>query len=142
MLLCAQCHSLGLYEHTLKELIALPRDEPREHAALTTRTYIYTNTQYTSVQFSSSVVSDSVTAWTVARQAPLSMGFSRQEYWSGLPCPPCSLAMNRQISENPEWSDLSILNEFFNLIYYSVGQREAKDISGVEIPSREGNGAW
>ena len=26
--------------------------------------------------------------WTVALQAPLSMGFSRQEYWSGLPCPP------------------------------------------------------
>ena len=25
------------------------------------------------------------TLWTVARQAPLSMGFSRQEYWSGLP---------------------------------------------------------
>ena len=33
-------------------------------------------------------MSDSVTLWTVARQAPLSMGFSRQEYWSGLPCPP------------------------------------------------------
>ena len=28
-----------------------------------------------------------VIPWTVARQAPLSMGFSRQEYWSGLPCP-------------------------------------------------------
>ena len=28
------------------------------------------------------------TSWTVALQAPLSMGFSRQEYWSGLPCPP------------------------------------------------------
>ena len=27
------------------------------------------------------------TLWTVARQTPLSMGFSRQEYWSGLPCP-------------------------------------------------------
>ena len=27
------------------------------------------------------------TLWTVACQAPLSMGFSRQEYWSGLPCP-------------------------------------------------------
>ena len=26
--------------------------------------------------------------WTVAYQAPLSMGFSRREYWSGLPCPP------------------------------------------------------
>ena len=28
------------------------------------------------------------TPWTVAHLAPLSMGFSRQEYWSGLPCPP------------------------------------------------------
>ena len=28
------------------------------------------------------------TPWTAARQAPLSMGFSRQEYWSRLPCPP------------------------------------------------------
>ena len=28
-----------------------------------------------------------VTSWTVAHQAPLSMGFSRQEYWSGLPFP-------------------------------------------------------
>ena len=26
--------------------------------------------------------------WTVACQGPLSMGLSRQEYWSGLPCPP------------------------------------------------------
>jgi len=35
-----------------------------------------------------SVMSDScVTAWAIARQAPLSMGFSRQEYWSGLPFP-------------------------------------------------------
>ena len=29
-----------------------------------------------------------VTLWTVPHQAPLSMGFSRQEYWSGLPGPP------------------------------------------------------
>ena len=28
------------------------------------------------------------TPWTVARQAPLSVGFPRQEYWSGLPFPP------------------------------------------------------
>ena len=27
------------------------------------------------------------TGWTVARQAPLSIGFSRQEYWNGLPFP-------------------------------------------------------
>ena len=37
--------------------------------------------------FSPSVVSDSVTPWTVACQAPLSVGFPRQEYWSGLPFP-------------------------------------------------------
>ena len=28
------------------------------------------------------------TPWIVVSQAPLSMGFSRQEYWSGLLCPP------------------------------------------------------
>ena len=28
-----------------------------------------------------------MTPWTVARHAPLSLGFSRQDYWSGLPCP-------------------------------------------------------
>ena len=28
------------------------------------------------------------TLWTVGSQVPLSMGFSRQEYWSGLSCPP------------------------------------------------------
>ena len=39
--------------------------------------------------FSRSVVSDSfLTSWTADCQAPLSMGFSRQEYWSGLSCPP------------------------------------------------------
>ena len=29
-----------------------------------------------------------VTPWTVAHQAPLFMGFPRQEYWRGVPCPP------------------------------------------------------
>ena len=40
-----------------------------------------------SAVLSHSVVSDSVTPWTGARQAPLSVGFSSQEYWSGFPCP-------------------------------------------------------
>ena len=35
-----------------------------------------------------SVVPDSATLWIVAHQDPLSLGFSRQEYWNGLPCPP------------------------------------------------------
>ena len=33
------------------------------------------------------IMSDSATPWTVACQAPLSMGFPRQEYWSELPFP-------------------------------------------------------
>ena len=38
-----------------------------------------------------------VTLWTVARQAPLSIGFFRQEYWSGLPCPPLGDLPNQGI---------------------------------------------
>ena len=39
------------------------------------------------VKWSRSVLSDSATPWTAAHQAPPSMGFSRQEYWSGVPLP-------------------------------------------------------
>ena len=47
------------------------------------------------------VVSDSVILWTVAHQNPLSMGFSRQEYWGGLPfLPPGDLP-------NPEMESAS-----------------------------------
>ena len=47
--------------------------------------------------------------WTVARQAPLSMGFFRQEYWSGLPCPPPGDLPDRRIEPtslmSPESAD-------------------------------------
>ena len=44
--------------------------------------------EYLKVQVKSlSRVRLSVTPWTAAHQAPPSMGFSRQEYWSGLPFP-------------------------------------------------------
>ena len=53
---------------------------------------------HTHVYWVASVVSDSVclTLWTVACQAPLSMGFSRQEYWSGLPCPPPGVFLTQE----------------------------------------------
>ena len=38
------------------------------------------------------------TPWTAAHQAPPSMGFSRQEYWSGVPLPSLSMNMGVQIS--------------------------------------------
>ena len=45
------------------------------------------STDHTKLLFSCSVKSDSQTSWTVVSQAPLSMEFSRQGYWSGLPFP-------------------------------------------------------
>ena len=40
-----------------------------------------------------------VTPWTVAYQAPLSMGFSRQEYWNGLPFPSPEMSQETLIIE-------------------------------------------
>jgi len=50
-------------------------------------------------------MSDSATPWTAASQAPPSMGFSRQEYWSGVPLPSPSAAFTnhqRRANENLE----------------------------------------
>ena len=44
------------------------------------------------------------TLWTVALQAPLSMGFSRQEYWSGLRCLP------PEVLPNPETEPMSLVS--------------------------------
>ena len=44
--------------------------------------------QYPLCVFTISCMRLLATPWTVARQAPQSMGFSKQEYWSGLPFPP------------------------------------------------------
>ena len=41
------------------------------------------------------------TPWTVACQTPLSVGFSRQEYWSGWPCPPRGDLPNPGIEHRP-----------------------------------------
>ena len=38
-----------------------------------------------------------VTLWIIARQARLSMGFSRQKYWSGLSCPPLNILEQSQL---------------------------------------------
>ena len=50
---------------------------------------------------SCSVISDSAILWIVASQAPLSMGFPRQEYWSGLPFPSPGTLPNPGIEPGP-----------------------------------------
>jgi len=53
-----------------------------------------------------------VTPWTVACQAPQSMGFSRQEYWSGLPFPSSGDLPNPGIKPaSPAWQADSLLFE-------------------------------
>ena len=53
-----------------------------------------------------------VTTWTVALQAPLSMEFSRQEYWSGLPFPSPEKLPNPGIKPwSPAWQADSLLFE-------------------------------
>ena len=49
---------------------------------------------------------------TVAQQAPLSMGFSRQEYWSGLPCPPSGGLPDPGIKPVPPALQVDILPPF------------------------------
>ena len=54
------------------------------------------------------------TPQTGARQAPLSMGFSKQEYWSGLPCPPPGDLPNPRI-EPTTLSSPALVGRFFTI---------------------------
>ena len=73
-----------------------------------------------------SVMSNSVNSWAVAHQAPLSMGFSRQEYWSGFPFPsPGDLPDPGVKPESPivqadSLPSEPILNKHLNWMRYAV----------------------
>ena len=53
------------------------------------------------------------TLWTISRQAPLSMEFSRQEYWSGLPCSPPGDLPNQGL--NPRLMSPALVGRFFTI---------------------------
>ena len=53
-----------------------------------------------------------VTLWAAACQAPLSMGFFRQEYWNGLPCPPPGDLPDSRIESTPLMSP-ALAGRFF-----------------------------
>ena len=56
-----------------------------------------------------------LTPWTVARQTPLSMEFSRQEYWSGLPFPTPGDLPDPGIERNPPASP-ALAGRFFTTV--------------------------
>ena len=60
-----------------------------------------------------------VTPWTVAHQALLSLGFSRQEYWSGLPC----LLHRQKAGEGPprnQKQPYSFYSSTLNILYHFI----------------------
>ena len=76
--------------------------------------------------------------WTVASQAPLSMGISRQEYWNELPCPPPGDVPNPGTEpRSPTWQVDSLLSEQpGNSDYSEVAQSclTLYDPMGCQIP--------
>ena len=78
-----------------------------------------------------------VTPWTVARQAPLFMGFSRQEYWSGLPFPSPGDLPDLGIEPGfPAWQADSLLSQppaKANSIPYPSLRQEAHRVTGVGV---------
>ena len=80
-----------------------------------------------------------VTPWTVARQAPLSMRFSRQEYWSGLPFPsPGDLPDPVIEPMSPAWQASSLPPARWRQID-PVSRRRRSEWEGKGVTSGEGN---
>ena len=81
----------------------------------------------------------SATPWTMARQASLSMGFSRQEHWSGLPFP--SPAIKYEVSEGSEVKSFNGVRLFgtpWTVTYRappSMGFSRQEYWSGLPFPS-------
>ena len=75
-----------------------------------------------------------VTPWTVAYQAPLSIGFSRQEYWSGLPFPSPGDLPNpgiepRSTALQAECFTVRATGEYFH--YMNMSQKEYPVVRGT-----------
>ena len=76
-------------------------------------------------------MSNSATLWTVAHQAPLSVGFSRQEYWSGLPCPPPGDIPNPGMEPASLMSPTS--NHFRNTLVFSFKRCQKLTITAFQV---------
>ena len=78
-----QQHIKKLIQH---DQVGLFRNNGKEYEKEWMYIYVYMCARVRACSVAS-VVPDSATLWTIACQAPLFVGFSRQEYWSGLPFP-------------------------------------------------------
>ena len=69
------------------------------------------------------VVFDSAISWIVAHQAPLSMGFSWQDYWSGLPFPPPG-----ESSQPRSWTQIPCIEGWFFTVWATTEHLKIKEI--------------
>ena len=84
-------------------------------------------------------MSDSATPWTVAYQAPPSKGFSRQEYWSGVPFPSPGLS-NLHFHKVVQWKRTCLLmQETQEMRVGSLGQEDPLE---GEMAIHSNNLAW
>ena len=83
------------------------------------------------------------TQWTVARQAPLSMGFSRQEYWSGLPSPAPGDLPNQGIKPLSLMSPwLELAGRFFTTsTTWTVAEQQSRETSSSSSGGYSGDRA-
>ena len=92
-------------------------------------------------------MSSSATPWTVAHQAPVSMGFSRQEYWSGLPCSPPGELPNPGLQPESLTSlalagGLFITNATWEAQKVMKGMGKKEKIKQQSLVRRWGRGTW
>ena len=85
----------GDCSHGIKRCLLLGRKVMTNVDSMLKSTDITFSTKFSSVQFSRSTMSDSETPQMAGQQATSSLGFSRQEHWSGLPFP-CLFAIQHQ----------------------------------------------
>ena len=83
------------------------------------------------------------TQWTVGRQAPLSMGFSRQEYWSGLPFPAPEDLPNQGIKPLSLMSPwLALAGRFFTTsATWTVAEQQSRETSSSSSGGYSGDHA-
>ena len=74
-----------------------------------------------------------MTLWTIAHQAPLSVGFSRQEYWPGLQCPPPGDLPNPGINPRLAWQAGSLPLQSSHEQNQVKERKKEKSLSRVQL---------
>ena len=73
------------------------------------------------------------TLWTVTHKAPLSMGFFRQEYWSGLPFPPPGDLSNSRIEPESPVAPGSLFKKVYCTAKFKILLKQKKCLPNIQL---------